>query len=128
MIKTTLKEITEAEEVFYKLFNTPLGSAKLRYKLGRLSDEVTREFKEIEDKKGYIIQKYGTQGENANTFIISAEGNTEYNDFLSTEVEIKAPLLTLDDLDYKEDNKNIFILTAKEQALLNSFIDVPLEN
>lgn len=109
MIKVSLNDILNATETFQTIMQQSFKGS-LAFKIARLARELNKEMDTFNEQRRKILEKYCVrdedgnlkQLENGNVQVIPekiSEFNEEFNSLLTTEVEINADKLPMDQID-----------------------------
>lgn len=126
MIKVQLNSLLNGIQVFQEISNTALP-VRAAYNVARLIREIEKENQLFDESRRKILDKYGEKDENGelkieengNIHILPdkiADCNRELNDLLTTEIEINAEKIKIDDI---EDVK----LTPAQLTLVDAFFE-----
>ena len=126
MIKVNLNDIINATETLQKIMQQPFKGS-LAFKIARLARELNKEMETFNEQRRKILEEYCIkdengnlkQLENGNVQIIPEkinEFNNEFNSLLSTEVEINADKLPVDNID-------AFEITPQEMLNIEVFFE-----
>lgn len=126
MINVTLNDIITNNALFREIHSKPMP-ARAAFKVARLIRELDKENEMFDKQRIEIVNKYAKHDENGqiieenNQILIDedkfAEFQEEINSLLSTEVEVNAEKLAVEDLDNME-------LTPKQTMDLEKFINM----
>ncbi len=126
MIKIKMSDLLNSTETLQKLSQKEL-KARLALSIARLLKEAEREIQNFNEVRMNLIKKYGEKDENGE-LITDDNGNCkivpdgveifskELNEAISTEIEINANKLRIDDLDNLD-------FTPSDMAVLEPFIE-----
>lgn len=127
MIKVQLKDLLNSTEALQKLSRQNL-KARLAFQVARMLKAAEKEITDFNEVRTNLIKKYSEVDENGElipdengNIKISKENisafNNEFNDLISSEIEIPTEPIKLDSL---ED----LTFTAAEMAVLEPFIEI----
>lgn len=127
MIKVQLKDLLNSTEALQKLSRQNL-KARLAFQVARMLKAAEKEITDFNEVRTNLIKKYSEVNENGElipdengNIKISKENinafNNEFNDLISSEIEIPTEPIKLDSL---ED----LTFTAAEMAVLEPFIEI----
>ena len=108
MITVTLREIIDGVSTMKNLMNEPLPS-RAAFQVAKLAKNMAEEYKNFEEARMKLIQKYGKKDENNeliidenNQYTVAPENVTifsnEINELMDTQIELISSPINLDEL------------------------------
>lgn len=120
-MKTSFKELKEAEQSFYRIIQTPLDF-KLSYRMSKIAKRIVDTLKSIDKQRRELVEKYGEKKEDN---ISVPEKNIEafqkeWNFYLEKEFDFDIQLIP-----YECIEQGNIKLSAMDWVLIGNFINVP---
>jgi single-stranded DNA-specific DHH superfamily exonuclease len=116
-MKTTILDILNGQAALEKLVGQEV-KISAAFRLSKLIKEINEELQLFEEHRQSLVKKYGDEQEDGNVVIPEdklEEFQTEFNELLTTEVDLKHDPIAVDDLGDVE-------MTTAELLLIEKFL------